>query len=126
MRAYYLKNQERLKIKQRDYRLANLEEDKKRKKKYGEDNRGYLAIWQREYVARRRLELFGLLGGVCRDCSNDDVRVLLIHHKKIMTKTHRRDWMKKDYDISKLELLCANCHALEHAQDYKNIKKIYG
>ena len=120
---YYQKNRKRLIAKQNEYRLNNLEEDKRRKREYGRKNRSYLSVWTRDYVQRKREEVIKKLGGKCK-CGQDDIRVLEINHKKVKTKTGRRDWMKKGFDLRKVEVLCANCHAIEHYEFHRvNTKK---
>lgn len=43
----------------------------------------------------------------CEKCSNDDIRVLQVHHK---------DKNRKNNKIENLQLLCANCHLIEHSE----------
>ena len=41
----------------------------------------------------------------CNRCNFDDKRILVVHHK---------DRNRENNDISNLEILCPNCHAIEH------------
>jgi hypothetical protein len=76
---------------------------------------------------RRRVKLKGLalLGGKCTRCGyNRCPWALQFHHKdpsekdfQIAAKS-RQAWDKVKAEVLKCELLCANCHAEEHAQKY--------
>ena len=66
------------------------------------------------------------MGGKCVRCGFSDIRALQIHHRLIKTKIRKLDYLTKKYDLNKVELVCANCHAIEHYLFYKNNKKIYG
>ena len=65
-----------------------------------------------------------LLGGKCNRCNykNENLSVYDFHHKDPSMKEHQigRHLLKKKYwkniepEILKCELLCANCHRLEH------------
>jgi len=46
----------------------------------------------------------------CNRCKNKDLRVLEVHHK---------DRNRKNNKIENLEILCANCHKIEHLKDKK-------
>ena len=41
----------------------------------------------------------------CDDCSNKDIRVLQVHHK---------DRNRNNNSVDNLQILCANCHCIEH------------
>ena len=65
-----------------------------------------------------------LLGGKCNRCgfTNDNLSVFDFHHKDPELKEHhigrhllkRKNWKDIEPEILKCELLCANCHRLEH------------
>lgn len=56
----------------------------------------------------------------CARCANQDFRVLHFHHKDPESKNHNianmkgMSWERVLEEISKCEVLCANCHAIEH------------
>ena len=83
------------------------------------DSRGWKAHKKKSWWARK-LTLLKDLGGKCRACGNDDIRVLEINHKNRAKKTRpprrhynhanrMREWLS---NLSNLELLCANCHRI--------------
>ena len=64
---------------------------------------------------------------VCNRCGCTDSRCLVFHHKK--DKTHNiADMIRNAHsiphileEIKKCEILCANCHAIEHYNDYAQV-----
>lgn len=126
MRAYYLKNRDRIIKRQNEYRKINREDDLRRKREYNRKNRTKLSIWMRGYIQRKREEIIKKLGSKCCRCGLNDIRALHINHKKVKTKTHRRDFMRKKFDLSKVEILCANCHAIEHYEFFKTNQLKHG
>jgi len=71
---------------------------------------------------KRRLDIINRLGGACIKCGIQDPRVLVFHHKNgndvryydDLFKSRRVDWILCKYDLSKVEVLCANCHLILH------------
>lgn len=53
----------------------------------------------------RKAKLRDLLVPVCERCGFDNILALDVHHK---------DGNRKNNDLSNLEVLCCNCHAIEH------------
>ena len=84
-----------------------------------------------------KLEVIRILGSVCKRCGLDDPRVLQVHHTNGGGSKERRQTeikggsfftsiVKGEREISDLELLCCNCHAIhqyEHSQRYCPINK---
>jgi 5-methylcytosine-specific restriction endonuclease McrA len=97
------------------YRLENLDRINAAKKLYRQNNKEKLAGMQKQWVIDRTIEVYNLLGNQCAFCGFDIVAALQVHHKN--EKKRKRDWLKKDYDLNNLELLCANCHAILHYKD---------
>lgn len=104
------------KIKKGKYCIQCVETRQVHKKIY------YKKDWLKERKRQwnKKLEIIKILGGKCRQCGIDDIRVLDINHlipenktkyKKGGHTTPRRlkDWLK---NIKDLELLCANCHRI--------------
>ena len=66
--------------------------------------------------------------GKCSRCGNTDYRVLEFHHRKpedkkfsIVQSVHNRYSLSSLIkEIAKCELLCSNCHRIEHFGDDKN------
>ena len=62
------------------------------------------------------------MGGECSRCGyNEHYAALQFHHvnpeeKDVgWNKLRLRSWEKIDAELEKCEILCANCHAVEHA-----------
>lgn len=53
---------------------------------------------------------FNHYGKKCQKCGVDDMRVLTVHHK---------DRNRKNNNIENLEVLCYNCHYLNHSKKFK-------
>lgn len=70
---------------------------------------GIKELWPKHYSTARssyRKRALKLLGHACQRCGwHIDKRILQVHHKN-------RDILNNH--ISNLEVLCMNCHALEH------------
>lgn len=85
--------------------------------------RGY----SRDYYRRRKAEAIEALGGICVQCGNGDRRVLQIDH--VAGDGHmdrcpggKRYWYVALKEIaagqlSRYQLLCANCHAIKTWSD---------
>ncbi len=83
------------------------------------------ALYHRRQMRKWRRRVFKLLGDQCQRCGFDDERALQLHHSNRDGKKHRgrkgstvayyRQLIREiKTDSSKIELLCANCHAIEH------------
>jgi len=56
---------------------------------------------------KRALKHYGIK---CNRCPIEDIRILLVHHK---------DRNRKNNEIDNFEILCRNCHTIEHLKDSK-------
>lgn len=79
-------------------------------------NKSWLKIRKKQWD--QKLEIIKKLGGCCKKCGINDIRVLDINHldpsvktkyKNQTTQRRLKDWIK---NIKTLELLCANCHRI--------------
>ena len=80
----------------------------------------YDAELARKIRSERKIML--LSGKVCERCGFDDIRALEFHHRDpsqkeytvgtLMTKGLER--LLKE--VNKCEIICANCHAIEHSR----------
>ena len=83
------------------------------------DKKAYDAQLAKKIRTERRAML--LDGKVCERCGFDDPRALEFHHRNpaekeftvgsLMTKSLERLLA----EVAKCEIICANCHAIEHA-----------
>jgi len=50
------------------------------------------------------------------EATEHNLSVFDFHHKNPNEKERNAEWMRNDFDISKVILLCSNCHRLEHLE----------
>ena len=88
-------------------------------------------INEQNRVLRQAIRAFVIqqkMGKACVRCGITDYRVLDFHHRDGTTKTDHlstadaRNWSRKRIleEIAKCELLCANCHRLEHWDEQRS------
>lgn len=63
-----------------------------------------------------RKKAFETLPKECKECKIKEINVLLVHHI---------DRNRKNNSIDNLEILCRNCHFLEHLKDYDFQRKVF-
>lgn len=74
---------------------------------------------------RNKIKAINLLGGKCVKCGYNHPGALEFHHKDESTKSFNignvshKSWKILLEEINKCELLCANCHRLEHTTRYE-------
>lgn len=84
------------------------------KKHYYEHKRKHLET-SNERIKKRRLEIIKAKGGKCEICNFDNDVALVIHHiDGVDDSENRWDYLKDGYNLSQLQLLCRNCHAIIH------------
>ena len=109
-RAYGAKNAEKTRAKAKAHYWAN----KEAKQQYIQ-----------EYQMRKKIKGVEYLGGKCMHCGFDHPSALQFHHRdpsqKIFNVTSKELSMPRKYpweavrtELDKCDLLCANCHFLEH------------
>jgi hypothetical protein len=85
-------------------------------KEWHKKNKGY----NKEWCRKKRLELIKKLGSKCCRCGyNKYLEVLEFHHLNSKEKENQNDFRRKGFDLSKVMLLCANCHKEQH------LRKVY-
>jgi len=126
MREYNARpqNREKKRAKDREYYQKNRDKIISNVQEWYKDN--HLSVKQREAIRRYRLkaEAANLLGGKCERCGFEHLAALDFHHKDptqksfrlsdalVRTKQYSREMVEAE--ILKCELLCKNCHAIEH------------
>lgn len=106
---YYQKNKDKIKARAAEHYKANAETVKRR-----ESNRRL----------QRKIAALSILGGKCK-CGQDHPAALDFHHKDPSTKlftigdmimsTRQVDQETFHAELLKCEILCKNCHAIEHS-----------
>lgn len=92
------------------------------RERHGQKRRDYQNRKQKEYKLQRRKTLIAKLGGKCVICGyNKYLSALDLHHLVPKKKAYWCDYMKKDFDLSQVILLCANCH---RAVTWENLKVV--
>ena len=132
-RRYYQAHKEERKQYLKEWRRRNPEKNslyckrwymKKRLeyfRKWREEHKDYLRKYRAKYFKekelRRRFELIMAKGGKCEICGYDDSFCALeFHHLNPEEKNSEKEWKKPDFDLSKVILVCANCHKFIHGQ----------
>lgn len=123
LRKYYMIEEKRLKrnkrTKLRRYNNDNFNEERK---KYRNDNKERINLYQRERKKKIKLELINMLEGICKDCElkaiEDNLCIFTFHHMNPLEKDSKQDIWRKDFKLKvregKIVLLCSNCHLLRH------------
>lgn len=74
---------------------------------------------------KKKQKMFELLGGKCNGCGITNVNVINFHHVNPLTKSFNIQkglnfqWDKLIPEINKCIPVCANCHLLHHAENFK-------
>jgi hypothetical protein len=110
--TYYERNRERILSYQADYYRSNKEKVAQR-----------VASWNRKRMSANKREFVDLLGGSCM-CGEQRLPALQFHHRsgedksfEISTAVRNRNAFtieELEIELAKCDLLCANCHAVEH------------
>lgn len=76
-------------------------------------------------IQKRKEELVKLLGKKCVRCGYDKYfGALEFHHIDPKTKESEFEWQKKNFDITKVILVCSNCHKeIHHEIKTKELEK---
>ena len=94
-----------------------------------------IKLRQIEFMAKRRIERLTITNkiktaGGCIDCGyNIHPAALQFHHRipseKLfgISKSYSRSWKAVETEISKCDIICANCHFIRH---YKDIAELDG
>jgi hypothetical protein len=108
----------------RRYAAEHREEALARATTWYQDNTEHAKSYQaqRRRISKKRAA--DLLGGVCERCEFDHLAALDFHHKdpsqklfrlsEAIVRTKQYTWEQIVQEVEKCELLCKNCHAIEH------------
>ena len=121
MRERYRRKAEEIKAYQKAYRKENAEKIKVTRRPYQ----------RKRYLLRRlarKVALMDAMGGKCIKCGFDQVGALQFHHRDPQEKRFaicdalnsgykmKYSWEEILKEVEKCDLICANCHHLEHSQ----------
>ena len=72
-------------------------------------------VYNRREWHKVRAAVFTRANGLCERCKKKGLVKAgkIVHHKEHLTNTNKKDW-NVSYNIKNLELLCNDCHELEH------------
>ena len=142
-KAYYEANKESIRKKQQKYAEANREKHRERAKQYAKGHREQARQKASKYywghrekcllAGRNRRDkvkttVFELLGGKCRRCGNNDIRVLQVNHingggtkdKHLISRNLYKKIASGERVAGDFNLLCANCNVLyEYERGYR-------
>jgi len=97
------------------YRQKKLDAFQKCSKKFDKEKKTELQI---KRLRKRKLLLCAELGNKCLDCgilvTERNLIIFDFHHLNPEEKEKNGEWKLKTFDISKVVLLCSNCHRLKH------------
>lgn len=103
------------KVKKSAQKYRQSKKGKERNERYYREHRKEIRKRTNLWVQKRRLKLINILGNKCQNCGyNKYNEALQFHHINPEEKESGDDWKRKSFDISKVVLLCANCHIEEH------------
>lgn len=80
---------------------------------------------------KNKLKLIKILGGKCTRCGESNYKCLQFHHmnpdnkKFLISGALHKNIQELKKEANKCELLCANCHQIEHHTDITEIEKYY-
>lgn len=128
MRTYYAdpERREKKRAKDRAYAERNREQANQRTRAYYEANRDRVKQREAERQMRFKIKAVNYLGGCCTRCGFDHPSALQFHHRDPDTKSFnitskelstpaKRPWDTVIVpELAKCDLLCSNCHFLEH------------
>jgi hypothetical protein len=110
----------------REYYLKNTTASKERARKSYHDNKEQKLLYIKNYQRDKKLEAIAVKGSKCEQCGFTHPAALQFHHRDPQTKMfditsktlsapRKFPWETILQEIEKCDLLCANCHAVEHS-----------
>jgi hypothetical protein len=127
MKDYYDSNpirREKKRALDRKYAAEHREEALVRASTYYQQNTEKIKKYQAIRRKEAKAKIAELLGGNCQRCNFSHLAALDFHHKDPATKSFRLSdavmrtkkytWQDIVDEVAKCELLCKNCHAIEH------------
>jgi hypothetical protein len=106
------------------------EENRAYYRKYKADNKERLRYQEQVRHREWRAELLKIVGDhKCKDCGNDDFRVLEFDHigddkTANVARFISRNWRKSLEEALKCEVVCANCHKIRTFERYPKLSPL--
>lgn len=92
------------------------------------DKPHYQAEWAKQHRRKNKIKAMTLLGSSCSSCgikyNGSNGAIFDFHHVNKEEKEYQLgtimawSWVKIENELEKCVLLCRNCHALEHSEDF--------
>lgn len=127
MREYYEADparREKKRQKDREYAAKNRETALTRATSYYQQNTEHVKKYQAARRQEAKAKAAALLGSVCQRCGFEHLAALDFHHvdptlkefrlSDAIVRTKKYTWEQIVSEVEKCELLCKNCHAIEH------------
>jgi len=128
----YEENKEEISSKNKEYYQKNKEVMKERAAAYYVANSDAVKLREANRRRERKTHLVNLLGSKCSRCPQDHPATLDFHHQDPTNKifsigdmimlTRQVTQEELEMEVMKCELLCKNCHAIEHCTWEINVK----
>lgn len=113
-----LSSKDRVRVAKRLWYLRHREEVIEYTKEYYYEHREKQKKLNLNRRRNRRSDIIKRKDGKCELCGFNDARALVLHHINGVDESNNRlSYLKEDYDLSKIQLLCRNCHAIIHYDD---------
>jgi len=110
---WYWNNKQHCKERYKQYYQKHKEHIIQKRKEWIMKHSNYNSL----YVAKKRKILILQKGNKCEKCGyNNHVEILEFHHSNPKEKEYQYDYMRKDFDLSKVTLLCPTCHKEQHLE----------
>lgn len=127
MREYYEADptrREKKRQKDREYAAKNRETALARATSYYQQNTEHVKKYQATRRKEAKAKVAELLGSICQRCGFEHLAALDFHHidptlkefrlSDAIVRTKKYTWEQIVAEVEKCELLCKNCHAIEH------------
>lgn len=120
-RQYYLTNRDKVAASQREWRETNATQVAVARREWAKANREKVNANNARSRLKLRGEVYELLGGKCSRCPCAIESAMHVHHKdhtgavdRFLVRSPYTRMLRVLDDPDSYELLCANCHQLEH------------
>lgn len=115
------------------HNVRKYDDPREHKRAYHRRNRQKRYEYRKQWGAKRKIKLVELCGGCCQDCGikfdGNNACIFHFHHTDfgktkdftIGQQLVNKAWNTILNELKKCVMVCANCHALRHKDDYNAI-----